>query len=91
MAHRELRPAAEAISRLRMHSELRQALETQQDQEMDKNRLEGELDNTRTWLNTALGERAAVERELVAEVKRLQQELKQARQVLLDEGMYPSL
>ena len=61
MAHNELRPAAEAIARLRMHQELRQALDAQQGasqlqaQEQQRASLEGELDSTRSWLSTALG------------------------------------
>lgn len=59
VAHKSLRPAAEAMSRLRMHSELRQALESHTAAQSFEKNLEGELDDTRSWLNTALG--AAVE------------------------------
>lgn len=87
------------MSRLRMHAELRDALDgNKAAAEFERLRdaaettgraneqLTEELDDTKTWLQRAMQERGQVERELVLEVKRLKDELTMARVSLANEG-----
>jgi len=83
------------MARLRMHAELRSALDgnkamsefqrMKEAAEMN-GQLTEELDDTRGWLQRAMQERGQVERELVLEVRRLKDELTMARVSLANEG-----